>query len=155
MKKALSVIVAIIICQLAGTIGTLFTTSQIPTWYATLVKPSFQPPNYLFGPVWLTLYTLMGISLYLIWRAEKGKERKQALWLFGIQLFLNAIWSPIFFGWHRLDIALVVIILMWVFILATIIRFYKLNKPAAYLLIPYILWVSFASVLNYAILVLN
>ena len=155
MKKTLQVIGAIIFCQLAGIIGSVFTTLQIPAWYATLIKPSFQPPSWLFGPVWISLYTLMGVAVYLIWKMKKNKERTQALWLFGIQLFLNAIWSPIFFGWHQLGLALVVIIFMWVFILVTILRFYKLNKVASYLLIPYLLWVSFASVLNYGIFILN
>lgn len=146
----------ILICELIGILGSYFTISSIATWYATLNKPFFNPPNYLFGPVWTALYALMGISAYMIW--EKGITNKSvmvALKYFGIQLFLNAIWSPIFFGKKDLLLALFVIILMWIFICFTIWKFYKIRKIAAFLMFPYLLWVSFATILNYSIWYLN
>ncbi len=147
---------SIIICQLAGLIGSLFTVPAIPTWYAQLAKPSFNPPNWLFMPVWLTLYLLMGISLYLIWsKNTKQVEVKQALVIFAIQLVLNALWSIVFFGLHSLLGSSLLIIVLWLAILLTILRFHKLSPPAGYLLIPYLLWVTFASVLTWAIYLLN
>lgn len=148
--------ISIIICQLAGIIGSLVTLNSVATWYETLNKPSFSPPNWFFGPVWLTLYLLMGISLYLVWsKGLDDRAVKIGIALFAIQLFLNAIWSPIFFGFHALQLSFNVIILMWLFIMLTIVRFYSISKPAAYLLIPYIGWVTIASALNYFIWILN
>ena len=156
MNKAVKLIVSIAICLFAGGIGTIFTASSIPTWYATLNKPIFSPPNYLFGPVWTILYILMGISLYLIWiKGTKTKRVRDALFLFVVQLLLNAAWSPVFFGARNIFIALIIIILMWNFILRTILAFGKINKTASYLLYPYIAWVSFASVLNFSVWILN
>lgn len=149
----------IALCQLAGLIGSLFTFSAIPTWYAYLIKPTFSPPNYLFGPVWTTLYTLMGISLYLVYQTKIKKggnnQKEKAIRIFYTQLILNALWSIIFFGLKNPGLAFVEIIIMWSYILVTIMRFYKINKIASYLLIPYLLWVSFASVLNLSIALLN
>ncbi|HSB47100.1 MAG TPA: TspO/MBR family protein [Candidatus Bilamarchaeum sp.] len=144
-------IAAVLICELAGVIGSVFTFSSIPTWYATLVKPDFAPPNWLFGPVWIILYAMMGVSAYLIY--ETGK--KDALKIFGLQLALNASWSIVFFGLRSVSGGLLVIFLLWLSIALTILSFLKVSKTAAYLLIPYILWVSFASVLNYFIFILN
>ncbi|MEM4244877.1 MAG: TspO/MBR family protein [Candidatus Nanoarchaeia archaeon] len=147
---------SIILISLAGLIGGLSTSKYIPTWYASIKKPSFNPPNWIFGPVWTTLYVLMGISFYLVW--SKGLETKQAktaITLFIIQLILNVAWSIIFFGMQSPLYAFIEIIILWVFILLTIIHFYKISKPAAYLLIPYILWVSFAAILNFSIYYLN
>ena len=156
MSKFLKYILAIGVCFLAGGIGSLFTASAIPTWYATLNKPFFSPPNWLFGPAWTTLYTLMGISVAIIWqKGIKSKKIRDAVYLFGIQLFLNAIWSPIFFGAKNLLLAFAVIVLMWIFILKTILAFRKIDKTASYLLYPYIAWVSFASLLNFAVWLLN
>jgi tryptophan-rich sensory protein len=156
VNKFVKLILSIGVCLLAGGLGTVFTISSIPTWYATLVKPSFSPPNYLFGPVWTILYILMGISLYLIWKkGTKTQKVREALMLFGLQLFLNAIWSPIFFGAKNLFFSLVVIIFMWLFILRTILSFGKINKTASYLLYPYLAWVSFASLLNFSVWMLN
>jgi tryptophan-rich sensory protein len=149
-------VIAIAVSELAGVIGSIFTISAIPTWYAGLAKPALNPPSWVFGPAWTTLYALMGIAAFLIWRIGwERKEVKIALGVFGIQLFLNAIWSIIFFGLHSPGWALVVIVLLWLAIVWTIAVFYKISKPAAYLLVPYILWVSFASYLNYSILILN
>lgn len=143
-------IFSIILAQSAGWLGTIFTIPSIPTWYALLNKPSFAPPNWLFGPVWTILYTLIGISLYLIWVNKKG-----SLKLFFFHLFLNAIWSPIFFGMKNLGLAFVVILLMDITLVIIIKKFYKINKVAALILIPYLLWISFASLLNFSIWRLN
>lgn len=147
---------SIILCNLAGIIGSVFTIPAIPGWYANLVKPFFTPPNWIFAPAWTILYILMGISLYLILRdGKKAKNYKLALGLFGSQLILNALWSIIFFGFNFLIVSSVEILTLWIFILLTILEFRKISKTAAYLLIPYICWVSFAAVLNISILVLN
>jgi len=156
IKKPKLLLFTIIISQLAGIIGSFFTASAIPFWYATLNKPPFNPPNWLFGPVWITLYTLMGISLYLIW--IKGIEKpniKYAVKSFIIHLAINSIWSIIFFGLKQLLLAFIIIIILWVLILYLIKLFAKIDKVSAYLLVPYILWVSFASLLNFAIWMLN
>ncbi|MFA5382405.1 MAG: TspO/MBR family protein [Candidatus Micrarchaeia archaeon] len=156
IKKILILIGFIFLCLLAGIIGSFFTASNIPTWYEGLNKPSFNPPNWLFGPVWTALYILMGISAYLIYsKGLKKKEIKFALSIFGIQLILNTLWSILFFGFKSPIFGLICILFLWVFILFTIKLFYKIDKKAAYLLIPYILWVSFATILNYFILILN
>lgn len=148
--KILKLLGAIVMCEIIGGLGAIATTPNIDSWYSTLNKPFFSPPNYLFAPVWTILYALMGIALYLIWTSEK-KDKKAAYTMFFIQLVLNLIWSFIFFGYKLLFPAFIEIILMWVFILLTIIKFKKISTTAAWLLFPYILWVSFASVLNFAI----
>lgn len=156
MKKTIRLVGSILICELAGALGTLFTASQIQSWYlGELIRPSFAPPNWLFGPVWTLLYALMGVALFFIWEMKDTQERKRALQVFFLQLSLNAIWTPVFFGLHALLAALVIIISMWLSIIWTIVLFYREKKTAAYLLIPYLLWVSFASVLNGAIWILN
>ena len=147
---------AILFCQAAGIVGSLFTAPAIKTWYVTLNKPSFNPPNWLFAPVWTILFLLMGISFFLI--LEKGTDKKargDAFFVFIFQFILNVEWSILFFGLNFLFAAFIEIIILWVAILATIIKFYKVYKPAAYLLIPYFLWVTFASVLNFFIWRLN
>jgi benzodiazapine receptor len=148
-------IVCLLLPFLAGYLGSAATYPSIPTWYQTLSKPSFNPPNWLFGPVWTLLYFLMGISLYLIVRNGVNQKNKKAVYIFVLQLVLNTLWSIVFFGLHAPLLALIVIIALWYFILKCIILFYPLNKKAAYLLIPYILWVSFASLLNLFIFLLN
>lgn len=156
MSKFFRYFLSIGICLLAGAAGTIFTVSSIPTWYVLLNKPSFSPPNWLFGPVWTILYVLMGVSLARVWlKGLKTKKVRDAVFLFGIQLGLNAIWSPVFFGAKNLFIALVIIIFMWIYILKTIIAFRKLDKTSSYLLYPYIAWVSFASILNLSVWLLN
>lgn len=151
----IKLIASIIICQLAGIIGAVFTTPSISGWYASLNKPFFNPPNWLFGPVWTILYLLMGISLYLVWNQKKGMETKTALIFFAIQLGLNTLWSIIFFGLRLPSVAFVEILILLLFIVLTIIKFFPISKVSAYLLIPYLLWVSFASVLNFYIFILN
>jgi translocator protein len=147
-------IFAIAICQVAGLVGSLFTAPAILGWYASLSKPTFNPPSWVFGPVWIFLYLLMGIALYLI-LVDKNKNKTLALWLFGIQLVLNSLWSIIFFGLQSPLYALIEIILLWVAIVFTIKQFWKLNVKAGALLFPYIAWVTFAMVLNYSIWQLN
>lgn len=147
---------AIIICQFAGLIGSVFTFDSIPTWYALLNKPFFSPPNWVFGPAWITLYTLMGLSLYLVLEKQKGKKlASPAVVIFTVQLALNAIWSIIFFGMKAPMLAFFEIVLLWLAIAATILKFRTIDVRAAYLLIPYILWVSFASLLNLFVWLLN
>lgn len=149
-------VMSIVICQLAGFIGSFFTVSSLSTWYVTLNKPFFNPPSWLFGPVWISLYFLMGISLYLIWnKGIESKPSKIALSVFALQLVLNSLWSILFFGLKSPLFAFIEIIILWIAILSTIIYFYKISKVASYLLIPYILWVSFAAVLNFSIYYLN
>lgn len=156
MKDYLKLIGCIIGCEVVGLLGTIFTIDSIPTWYANLNKPFFSPPNWLFGPVWTILYALMGISIYLILKKGiKKKNVKNAVQFFLIQLVLNFIWTPVFFGLKSPLLGLIVIVAMWVFIVLTIKKFYTLSKLAAYLLVPYLLWVSFATILNAAILYLN
>jgi benzodiazapine receptor len=149
-------IVSIAICQMAGIIGSFFTVSSVSTWYQTLNKPFFNPPGWLFGPVWIILYLLMGISLYIVWnKGVKSKQSKIAVTLFGAQLVLNSLWSIIFFGLKSPLFAFIEIIVLWIAIVSTIIYFYRISKTASYLLLPYIIWVSFASVLNFFIYYLN
>ena len=138
----------------AGAIGSLFTMPAIDGWYADLIKPALNPPAWVFGPVWTTLYLLMGVSLWLVWKST-AKDKSKAIWLFAIQLVLNAVWSPIFFGVQSLGNALAIIVLLWAAIVLTILLFKKISRTAACLLLPYILWVSFAAYLNYAIWALN
>jgi len=156
LKDILKLIGIIIICQLAGFIGSLFTTPAIPTWYKTLTKPSFNPPNSIFSPVWITLFLLMGISLFLVWQKNhKDRKVKIALLFFAVQLVLNILWSILFFGLKSPLGAFIEIIILWFAILLTIIKFFKVSKPAGLLLLPYILWVSFAALLNFSIWNLN
>ncbi len=156
MNIYLKLFISIIVCLAVGGISGYLTTSEITTWYATLQKPSFNPPNYLFGPVWTILYIMMAISFWLIWKSDASETLKnKAILLFGIQLILNFFWSIIFFSLHQLGFALAEIIAMWVFILLSILAFYPISKPAAIMLIPYLCWVSFASILNFSIWRLN
>jgi len=152
LNPLLKLATAIVVCELAGGIGSIFTISAIPTWYATLAKPALNPPSWIFGPVWTTLYLLMGIAAFLVW--NKGWDRKdvrKALGVFLFQLVLNAAWSVIFFGLHSPLWAFVDLVAMWLSIVWTMALFYKISKPAMWLLLPYILWVSFAWYLNYSI----
>lgn len=161
-KKFLQLIGFIVLAQTAGIIGSVFTSPNIPTWYATLVKPALNPPSWIFGPVWTTLFVLMGIAAFLVFSAckkelpmsEKIKIRI-AMGLFVFQLVLNTLWSILFFGMQNPAAAFGEIILLWLAIVATIVAFYRVSKPAAYLLLPYIAWVSFAAYLNYSIWMLN
>jgi len=148
-------LISIILPLSIGAIAGLFTARAIPEWYATLNQPSFNPPNWIFGPVWTTLYLIMGISFFLIWKLESGKERNQAIVIFLVQLLLNFGWSFCFFYFKMIGLALIEILLLWSTIVLMLTRFYKLKPLAAYLNIPYLLWVTFATMLNAAYFYLN
>ncbi len=178
-QKIVKLVISILICEGAGIIGSFFTAPAIKTWYVSLEKPVFNPPNWLFAPVWTVLFLLMGISLYLVWaknwrvQAPEGEFTKKAwnpisekLWsgtwkeenaiaIFVLQLVLNILWSVIFFGLKMPAVAFVEILMLWVAILYTIVNFYRISKLAAYLLIPYIVWVTLAAILNFSIITLN
>jgi len=155
----MKLLVSFILTFIAGAVGSAFTFSEITSWYSTLNKPFFSPPNWVFGPVWTILYILMGISLYLFWKTKVNnklkKVKKNGFVFFGIQLVLNSLWSILFFGLHNPGIAFLEIIFLWLSILLSIKYFQKVSKTSAYLLVPYILWVTFASLLNFAVWQLN
>lgn len=160
MLRFLRLLASIAICEGAGIIGAFFTAPAIPTWYASLQKPSFAPPDFVFGPVWIILYLLMGISLYLVWQGKrvKGKGdrlRERGLQAFAVQLGLNILWSVVFFGYQSPLGALVVIIGLLALIYRTIVYFQRVSTPAALLLYPYLAWVGFAAILNFYIWILN
>jgi translocator protein len=155
-KDVLTLAICILICQCAGFIGSFFTRPSIPTWYATLDKPPFTPPNGVFSPVWITLFLLMGISLFLIWRRGLAESKvKVALGFFGSQLIFNILWSVLFFGLRSPLAGFIDIAVLWLAIALTIFYFLKVSKTAGVLLLPYIVWVSFAAVLNVYIWRLN
>ena len=156
LNSVVKVIISILACFSAGAIGSLFTFKAIPTWYPGLKKPKYTPPNRIFGPVWTTLYILMGLSIYLIW--EHGLSTDGVLLafiLFFVQLLFNALWSIIFFGMKSKGGGVIVIIVLWLLILATIITSFQVSIWAGIFLIPYILWVSVAIYLNVGIWLLN
>ncbi|MEI6293647.1 MAG: TspO/MBR family protein [Methanomicrobiales archaeon] len=156
IRSPVLLIICIAVPLLAGVTGSFATMSAIPTWYAGLIKPPLTPPNWLFGPVWTTLYVLMGISLYLV--AREGTEKqpvRQCVIVFAAQLVVNIFWSFAFFGFHSPSSGLVMILTLIVLILATIYFFYRVSRTAAVLLVPYIAWVCIATYLNVMILVLN
>jgi tryptophan-rich sensory protein len=155
MHSAFKLILALVFTVGLGSLGAIFTVAEIPTWYQTLTKPNFNPPNWLFGPVWTLLYTLMGIALYLVWKKSPSTDRNWAIGIFIIQFALNFCWSIIFFKYHLLGWALIEILIMWIFILLTILFFWQHSKLASILLLPYLFWVSFATILNAAIFRLN
>ncbi len=152
----LRLITSIVICLTAGALGSFFTTPAISTWYATLIKPSIAPPNWVFFPVWTALFIMMGISLFLVWKKGfQDHQVKAALSVFAIQLILNILWSAAFFGLRSPLAGLIEIIILWVAILAMILRFMRISKVAGLLLIPYIMWVTFAAMINFLIWSLN
>jgi translocator protein len=179
MKKTLKLLASIVICEGAGILGSVFTTPAIMGWYATLHKAPFNPPNWVFAPVWTTLFLLMGIALYLVWtknfkvETSQGVQVKKAwnpisekLWsgtwkeenavmIFVLQLVLNILWSVLFFGLRLPAVAFAEILMLWFAILYTIANFYRISKPASYLLLPYLAWVTLASALNLAVFLLN
>lgn len=155
MKSFPKLVISIALPFIAGGIGSYFTYPAIDSWYRTLEKPSFSPPDFLFGPVWTILYILMGISFYLVWSSARSKKREWAMKLFIFQLVLNASWSIVFFGLQNPLIGLINIVALWFGIILTIHIFSHISKSASYLLYPYIVWVTFAAVLNLAIVILN
>lgn len=155
-NKLIKFIAIIILCEVIGAVGSIFTIPSISSWYASIQKPSFTPPNWVFGPVWTSLFFLMGVSLYLVLdKGLKNRNSKFAVSVFGVQFVLNVLWSFLFFGLHNPFLAFIEIIFLWFSILATIILFYRVSPKAGLLLIPYILWVSLASFLNYSVWMLN
>ncbi len=152
----LKIILSIVLCNIVGLLASSVTLPAISGWYSTLNKPPFNPPSWLFGPVWTLLYTLMGISVAAIWQmGSHQKGVKHALSIFGIQLMLNGIWSFLFFGFQNPLIAFIEILFLFVLIVITFVRFKELKPWAAWLLVPYLLWVAFASMLNFSIFILN
>ena len=148
----------IIACELAGVIGSIFTIQSIPTWYASLIKPPFSPPNWLFAPVWTLLYALMGIAAFLIWEKKRGAQKQSAtaaLNMFGAQLVLNVLWSVLFFGLRSPLLGVLSIIPLFLTIALAMRQFHPIDKRAFWLMVPYILWVGFASLLNLSIFALN
>jgi tryptophan-rich sensory protein len=147
----------VLLCEAAGVVGSVFTRDSLRDWYPTLQKPSFTPPDWVFGPVWTVLYAMMGVSLYLAsrQREEDAAVGSAARLLFAVQLMLNALWTYIFFGRRSPGWALVEIMLLWVAIASTALSFSRVSRTAALLLLPYLLWTSFATVLNYEIWRLN
>ncbi len=186
-NNLIKLLTSIIICEVSGVIGSIFTTPQISGWYSTLNKPSFNPPSWIFAPVWTTIFVLMGVALYLVWSRKfsvknelkfnlstslrmghkksinslskkffNGKwEKLNIILIFIAQLVLNILWSIVFFGMHSPSIAFFVLLMLWCAIAFTIINFYRVSKTSAWLLLPYILWVSFAGILNFFIWILN
>lgn len=156
MSNAYKLVISLVVCQLIGLIGSVYSISSLPTWYAALEKPAFTPPNWLFAPAWITLYVLMGVAAFLVWRNGWDKPKvRAALAFFGVQLVLNALWSVAFFGLQSPIFGLVLIVLLWVAILITMLRFKEISIAGAWLLLPYLLWVTFAGALNIAIWMLN
>lgn len=154
-SQILKLLASLALPLILGAIAGLYTADAIPEWYKGLNRPSFSPPNWLFGPVWTILYILMGISLFLIWKQGVSKERNIAMFVFLLQLLLNFAWSFIFFYYNMIGLALIEIILLWIIILVMLVLFYKIKPMAAYLNIPYLLWVSFATILTAAYFILN
>ena len=154
LRAGLELLGWIVLAQLAGILGSLATFSAIDGWYATLVQPELAPPNWVFGPVWTTLYTLMGVAAWLVSRGDYG-DKRPAYAVFGLQLLLNTSWSLVFFGAEAIAPALAVILALLVAILANAALFYRVDRRAGLLLLPYLAWVSFATYLNYGFWVLN
>lgn len=149
-------VLAVGLCLAVGALGSLATTPKIPTWYAGLAKPSWTPPDWAFPIAWTTLYVLMAVALWRLWQLHApSPERRRAIGLWLVQLALNAVWSPIFFGWEAPGAALVVVAALWLAIAATIGACLRIDRIAAWLLVPYLAWVSYATSLNAAIVALN
>lgn len=179
VKNLFKFIVSVAVCELAGILGTLFTAPAVTSWYAVLSKPALNPPAWVFAPVWTVLYFLMGMALYLVWKNNFQVKRKllqpgkqawnqwsEKFWvgklqtanilaIFGLQLGLNILWSYLFFGRHAVGLAFFELLALWWAIVYTIINFYRVSKPAALFLTPYLVWVSFAVYLNFAFWILN
>jgi len=151
----LKLIGALLLCLSAGLIGKFAISADSLIWYEYIFKPEFTPPIWIFMPIWIILYLLMGTSLFMVLNTENSTRKTQALIIFGVQLLLNALWSPVFFGLRSISGGFFVILLLWLSIFFTFYKFYKLEHKASYLLIPYLLWVSFAVGLNLSIMILN
>ena len=156
MNNTLKLIISIIIPLAIGALSSYFTIPGVNSWYQTINKPSWNPPNWIFPPVWTLLFVMMGISLFLVWKNNAAvRVKKMAIMIFSIQLLLNILWSYVFFKQHTMGWALAEIIILWIAILLTIFAFGKISSLAAWLLVPYISWVSFAAILNYTFWKIN
>lgn len=156
MKRLVQVAAAVLACEAVGLIGSIFTAPAVVRWYPALEKPFFNPPAWVFAPTWTLLYAMMGVALYMIWRKkEQGYNVSLALTLFFTQLFLNGMWSFLFFGLKSLELAVLDILMLWVLIILTVVQFWGIDRRASLLMIPYLAWVSYASILAYAIWRLN
>ncbi len=153
-RQVLGLIVFLLLCFMAAGIGSLFTMPAIASWYATLPKPAWTPPAWVFGPVWSALYTLMAVAAWLVWNQRGVLRALLPLALFASQLVLNVLWSYLFFGLHRVGAAAVDIVFLWVAILLTLLAFGRVRPLAGWLLLPYLLWVTYAATLNFGIVVL-
>lgn len=154
-SSAAALAISLAVCLAAGGLGSLATSAKIPTWYATLAKPAWNPPNWVFGPVWTTLYVLMAIAAFLVWQRRGHPAARRGLQWFAAQLALNTLWSFLFFGLESPGLAMLEIVALWAAIAVTIAHFRQVSMPAAWMLAPYLGWVSFASGLNFAIWRLN
>ncbi len=154
LSDAIILAIAILAPQFAGFIGSIYTTPNIKTWYAFLDKPSFNPPNWIFAPVWTILFVMMGVASFIIYK-QNNKNKSQALKLYFAQLLINIMWSVVFFGAQNPLAGLFIIAFLWYLIGSTMLYFYKIKKSAGYLFVPYFLWVSFATILNFSIYILN
>jgi tryptophan-rich sensory protein len=153
-----SLAIAVVACVVVGGSGSVFTVLGLESWYPSLTRPAFAPPNWVFGPVWTTLFVLMGIAVWLVWRRVSGENARTArrgLWVFAGQFVLNLAWSAAFFGLRSIVLGLVVIVALWFAILATVVLFARVDRRAALLLVPYLAWVTVAASLNYAFWTLN
>ena len=155
LRQTIGLAVSLAVCFGAAGFGSMLTTPSIGQWYATLAKPAWTPPNWVFGPVWSLLYLAMAVAAWLVWRRVGFPHASSALNLFAVQLVLNICWSAIFFGAHRPGLAFAEILLLWLAILATMVAFRPLSRAAAWLLVPYLFWVAYAAVLNFSIWRLN
>lgn len=154
MHNSLKLIISLALPQLIGGLGAFFTITSVQSWFTTLAKPNWNPPSWLFGPVWTALYVLMGIACYLIWKSDHP-QKKPLLKLYIVQLILNGLWSPAFFGMESPFLGLLVIVPLWVAIVLCIVQFRKVSPLASGLMVPYLFWVTFATALNAAIFSLN
>lgn len=154
-SRRIGLIIFILMCQGAGGLGAVATMPEISGWYQTIAKPSWNPPDYVFGPVWTTLFLLMAIAAWLVWKPAGFRDATLPLSLFVVQLVLNVLWSWIFFGMHQLGLAFAELMMLWLSILATTAAFFNRSPPAGWLFVPYLAWVSFAGVLNFTIWRLN
>ncbi|RYY64712.1 MAG: tryptophan-rich sensory protein [Chitinophagaceae bacterium] len=156
MKNGWKLFLSLLIPQVVGLTAGYFTITGVGSWYQTIRRPEWNPPNWLFGPVWTALYILMGIALYLVWNGkERSVQKRSAILLWSLQLAVNFLWSFFFFNQHRTGLALADLAVLWLLILLTIFAFARISKIAAWLLVPYISWVTFAGILNYTIWILN